>query len=84
MKRREWQERRDLQRARAETGYTHVRLTRGTVATLEQLRSECAGVTSMDELIYELALAELDRRGVRPRFRAAPSDGPPLRRLAHA
>lgn len=59
-------ERRALRKIRSGSGYTSARLSLKTVELLERLK-ELGCLSGLDEVCYELAVAELDRRGGDPR-----------------
>jgi hypothetical protein len=64
---RDYSERQQLRSTRAESGYTSARLSAATIAKLRELLRAVgvAQVYGLDELLYELAVTELQRRQVR-------------------
>jgi hypothetical protein len=63
MKRRDWHERRELKNARTASGTTSARLSKMTLEKARELeRLPGLHVLGLDELVYELVTAELDRR----------------------
>lgn len=66
MNRRGWTERRELKDKRVKSGYTSARLSKLTLKEARELEQAMRyGVTGLDELIYELVIAEKERRSKR-------------------